>query len=52
MDKDTIEIIGLFGWVTAQAVAVLGTPEWLPKPIVGLINFIAGNYAKAKNLPR
>ena len=48
--QKVVEVVTLAGFVTSQVVALFGTPKWLPDVAVKAINFLAGNYRKAKNI--
>ncbi len=52
VDRETLELVGLVGYGISHVVAIFGTPSWLPSPVKKIIDYIAGNYAKAKNLPQ
>lgn len=48
--EQTIAIVGAVAYVFSHIVAVVGTPSWMPSPVINLINLVAANYAKSANV--
>lgn len=46
-----VEIVVGVSFVAAHLIAIFGTPKFLPSPVLQIIQLLAANYNKAKNLP-